>query len=174
MPINSFEFFSRMRDDPRYQKLPGPVILAEELRSPENMGAMLRLAGNIGCRETLFISDEAEAFRQFRISRTASGGEKQTRWRIVPRENAQLRDLIPHDYSLIAVETTAAAKNLLQTSLPEKCAFLFGRENRGISKDLISQADLTVYIPVPGPVSSLNVTHALSVVLYEWLRQREL
>ena len=174
MNKNSFEFFSTFRNNPAYQDLDRPILIADDLRTPENMGAVLRLAGNIGARETIFISDDANGFRNLKINRTASGGEKKTEWRIIPKKGAVIREIVPSGYQIIALETSIDAINLMKTNLPEKCAFIVGNEVSGISENIMQEVDQTVFIPIPGPVSSLNVTHALSIVLFEWLRQRKI
>ena len=171
MNNNSFEFFSSFRHDPAYKNLDKPIVIADDLRTPENMGAVLRLAGNIGARETLFLSDTAQDFKNYKINRTASGGEKKTAWRILPKQSLDIRAVMPDGYRIIAIETAEKATDLMETNLPEKCAFVIGSEVSGISAHIMQQVDQTVFIPVPGPVSSLNVTHALSIALFEWLRQ---
>ena len=50
-------------------------------------------------------------------------------------------------------------------------AFIVGSERNGLSEELLVQCDLVVYIPVPGPTRSLNVSHAAAVALFEWQRQ---
>lgn len=174
MNKNSFKFFSTFRKNPAYQDLERPIIIADDLRTPENMGAVLRLAGNIGAKETIFISDDANGFRNFKINRTASGGEKKTAWKIIPKQGIVIKEIVPPGYQLIALETSNDAINLMETNLPERCAFILGNEVSGISEKIMHEVDQTVFIPIPGPVSSLNVTHALSIVLFEWLRQRKI
>ena len=50
-------------------------------------------------------------------------------------------------------------------------AFIVGSERDGLSNELLKQCDVVVYIPVPGPTRSLNVSHAAAVALFEWQRQ---
>ncbi len=145
------------------------MILADQLRAPENMGSVLRLAGNIGAGKTVFLSDIAGQFRSYKIKKTASGAFDKTDWEI--SGGNRLADFVPGDYQIIALETSTQAQNLFDFRFPEKCAFLVGSEVHGIRPEILNQADHQVYIPIPGPVSSLNVTHALSIALFEWLRQ---
>ena len=74
------------------------------------------------------------------------------------------------DY-LIAIETCSEAKNIYKTTLPIDAAFIVGNEKYGISEELLSRTHQQVFIPMPGPVKSLNVSHALSIALFEWYRQ---
>ncbi|MFN3590433.1 MAG: TrmH family RNA methyltransferase, partial [Spirosomataceae bacterium] len=49
---------------------------------------------------------------------------------------------------------------------------IMGSEEDGISESLIRQCDFVSKIPMSGNVSSLNVSVATAVILYEIVRQR--
>ncbi len=51
-------------------------------------------------------------------------------------------------------------------------ALVMGSEEKGISPAVLELADMTVKIPVSGPVKSLNVSAAAAVLIYEIARQR--
>ena len=171
MENNSFEFFRELRSNPQYKNIARPIIVADKLRTPENMGSVLRLAGNIGALKTIFISETVHTFKNYKINRTASGAGEKTDWTII-KDVSQLQGLILEDYQIVAIETTKNAQNIFGFTFPEKVIFLLGNEVFGISEELMALAKRSVYIPIPGPVSSLNVTHALSIAAFEWLRQQ--
>ena len=50
---------------------------------------------------------------------------------------------------------------------------VMGNEKDGVSKEVISQADKIIYIPMQGMVQSLNVSVATALILYEAQRQLE-
>lgn len=152
-----------------YAHLPRPIIISDNMRNPENMGAVLRLAGNIGAMKSLFISEKAQVFKASKINRTASGGSEKTSWHIIHPND--LISHIPAGYQIIALETSGQAQSIFQFTFPEKVAFLIGNEVSGIRDEIIKHASHTLYIPIPGPISSLNVTHALSIGLFFWLNQ---
>jgi len=52
-------------------------------------------------------------------------------------------------------------------------AFVVGGEDRGINPNLLEKCDALVSIPMMGKVTSLNVSVATAIVLYERLRQQE-
>lgn len=165
----SYDFFEKLGTSKIYEKISRPVIIADQIRTPENMGAVLRLAGNIGAQKTWFVSDGKVSFKKFRINRTSSGASDKVDWEIIQKE--ELSSMIPYDYTIVALETDLQAKNIFHFDFPEKVAFLVGNETLGLSDDTIQLAHEKVYIPVPGITSSLNVSHALSIGLFEWLRQ---
>ncbi len=52
------------------------------------------------------------------------------------------------------------------------CAIIVGSEKDGISSDILKLADELVKIPMKGNISSLNVSVAAAIVLYETVKQR--
>ena len=75
-------------------------------------------------------------------------------------------------YTLFTLEADRG-KSLFEVSLPERCAFIFGHEERGVSFDSDDYADIQrLSIPQFGQVESLNVSVAASIVMYEYVRQQ--
>ncbi len=52
------------------------------------------------------------------------------------------------------------------------CAIVMGSEGKGVSKTMLDMADEKAAIPLKGEISSLNVSVAASVILFEAVRQR--
>jgi len=119
----------------------------------------------------LFLKGDTEEIpRSWKIKKTASGADEKISWKIIVGE--ELDKYLPPDYSLVAIETAESADNIYKSALPEKVAFIVGHEVFGISNSILKRADKIVYIPIPGVISSLNVTHALGIAAFEWLRQQ--
>ena len=51
-------------------------------------------------------------------------------------------------------------------------AIVMGGEHSGVSKTLLKLADFSVNIPMFNDFNSLNVSNALSIIVYESVRQR--
>jgi 23S rRNA (guanosine2251-2'-O)-methyltransferase len=51
-------------------------------------------------------------------------------------------------------------------------AIIMGAEHAGVSKSLIKASDFVVKIPMQNSFNSLNVSNALSAIIFETLRQR--
>lgn len=168
--LSSFDLFKKLKLSEIYENLSRPIIIADDIRTPENMGSIIRLGANIGADKVIFISEKATEFKNFKISKTASGAADKIDWQIVETFNVA-KSLFPDNYSLIAIETSDDSKNIFETKFPERVAFVVGNEVKGISPEILKQINDKLYIPIPGAISSLNVTHALSVALFEWYRQ---
>lgn len=61
--------------------------------------------------------------------------------------------------------------NLMDVTLPERSAFVFGEEGPGLSQGSIDLCDNMLYIGMYGSVRSLNVAVAAGIVQYEYARQ---
>jgi tRNA G18 (ribose-2'-O)-methylase SpoU len=144
-----------------------PIVVADLIRTPENLGNLIRLAANIGIRKV--VSVERVPLKESKIRKTACMAWDYVELVHVMEE--ELFDILPSDYTLVAVETSAQSVNLYTTSLPEKSIFVLGNEVHGIRQELLDRCPCHVHIPMTGPATSMNVSHAASVVLFEWVRQ---
>jgi 23S rRNA (guanosine2251-2'-O)-methyltransferase len=61
-----------------------------------------------------------------------------------------------------------------KTDLSGPSVLIMGAEDKGISRELNELADVHVKIPMSGKISSLNVSVASGILLYEIVRQRNL
>ncbi len=68
--------------------------------------------------------------------------------------------------------TEKAKDSIYTTDLTGPAGIVMGGEEKGISKNLLKDIDHWVSIPMKGKISSLNVSVAAGVVLFETLRQR--
>lgn len=166
--LKSNTLFEQIRTEDIYQRVPHPMLLADHLLTPDNIGALIRLADNIGATEVCFLGREEE-HRLGKVRRAAASSRDNIRWYF--SEETDLRKIIPEGKQIVAIETADNATCIYDTQLPENAAFIVGSESHGLSDELLSQCDQVVYIPVPGPTRSLNVSHAAAVALFEWQRQ---
>jgi tRNA (cytidine/uridine-2'-O-)-methyltransferase len=68
--------------------------------------------------------------------------------------------------------TTKATKSYFEVEYHPGDWFVFGKETKGLDEDLLRRnADQMIQIPMLGPIRSLNVATAVTVVLYEAIRQ---
>ncbi len=163
------QLFLKKQYEAIYQHQYRPVIIADHLRNADNMGALIRLADNMGALSLWFLGDAATV-NQNKLRRAAASSYKNMPWSF--SHEPIISNLLPDDYTAVALETCAESSNLFKTELPQKCALVVGNERNGIRQEVLEQVSTTVYIPIPGPTKSLNVSHAAAIFLFEWLRRQ--
>lgn len=165
--IKSNDLFSGLETERLFERIRRPIVIADNLLTPENMGSMIRISDNIGASEVVFLGT-APTNSMGRLRRSAASSRDNIKWTFTDETN--LRSIVG-DKKIIAIETSDNATNIYETQLPEDVAFVVGNESEGMRPNILEQTDMVVYIPVPGPTRSLNVTHAAAVGLFEWYRQ---
>ncbi|MDA3778951.1 MAG: TrmH family RNA methyltransferase [Bacteroidales bacterium] len=146
-----------------------PLIIAIKIKTPQNIGNIIRLADNIGCTKIIFI-DSKPYPKVSKIKITASSSLNSVKWEF--RSLCEIKDIIPDDYMVYAIETSHNSENIYDISFPKKSVFIVGNEIRGIDNDILDLSNKIIHIPMTGKNKSMNVSHALSVALFEWLRQQ--
>jgi 23S rRNA (guanosine2251-2'-O)-methyltransferase len=71
---------------------------------------------------------------------------------------------------ICAVEKSSPAAD--SSLLTGPAVLILGSEDKGISRELLALADHIVRIPISGNISSLNVSVAAGILIYEIMRQR--
>lgn len=165
METNSVAFFKTLS----YPELAcKPIIAAWQIINPENIGNLIRLADNVGA-DQVFILGEDFQLRTSSIKKTAGLSFNNVKLTFIATE-AFFNQLNP-EYELVAIETCDDSTNIYTEKLPEKIAFVLGNERNGLPEDILRRCSKKVHIPMTGKCKSMNISHALSVALFEWQRQ---
>ena len=146
-----------------------PLIILDSPKTPENIGSIMRLAGNMGISEIYILANDSN-FRLSKIKKAASTASDYVKLKFISLE--LLNTLKEDEYEFIAIETCDTATNIYQFAFSKKLAFIFGNESNGISEEVLSLCDNALYIPLAGSVKSMNISHAVAVTLFEWYRKR--
>lgn len=168
METNAVEFFKK--NELSLDNGPALLVLAAwRLKNPENIGKLIRLGHNVGAAEVIFVKED-ENYRLAKIRKTAGFSFDQMKWRFVSEEEF-MYDVLPN-FTLAVVETCNGAQNLFTVKIPTNCLLLAGSESHGIPPHIIAKTEHRFYIPMHGGCKSMNISNALSVAAFEWLRQR--
>jgi 23S rRNA (guanosine2251-2'-O)-methyltransferase len=92
----------------------------------------------------------------------------------VARENNTRRsidELKNAGYWAVALESGEGSVDIYTADIPTPAALIVGAEASGVSRPVLKACDLTVRLPMPGPVESLNAAVAGSVALFEVYRR---
>jgi 23S rRNA (guanosine2251-2'-O)-methyltransferase len=155
------------------------IVIAHNIRSAHNVGAILRTCDGFGASTLLFSgytpyptqpSDPRLPHLAAKITRdihkTALGAEKTVRQRIVTELPEEIADLRQKGYRVVGLEQTAQSTMLDAYQPPSKIVLLLGEERYGLTPDLLERCDDVVEIPMKGDKESFNVSVAAGVALY--------
>ena len=105
------------------------------------------------------------------VSKVAAGAAESLPFATVANVGRVLEWLADYGVTRIGTSDRADA-SLYDTALDGHLALVMGREETGLGKGIAARCDQLVRLPMTGTVSSLNVSVAAGVCLYEALRQR--
>lgn len=146
------------------------VIVLDSVMDPHNLGAVLRAADGAGASGVVLPKDRAVGVTSAAVKASAGASEhvpvaRETNLR---RALEKMKEAGMWVYALEEAEATAYT----DLDLSGPVAFVLGSEGRGIRRLVREGCDGAVSIPMRGAVSSLNVSVAAAVLLYEARRQR--
>jgi len=147
------------------------LLVLDGVQDPHNLGACMRTADAAGV-DAVVVPRHAAGLGPT-VSKVATGAAEHLPFVTVGNLNRVLGWLA--DYGIRAIGTgDQADSSLYEADLSGSLALVMGREQSGLSKSIASRCDTLVSLPMQGVVSSLNVSVATGVCLYEIARQRAL
>ena len=148
------------------------LLVLDGVQDPHNLGACMRTADAAGV-DAVVVPRHGAASLGPTVSKVASGAAESLPFAVVGNLKRVLGWLA--DYGVRAVGTSDKAdSSLFEADLGGSIALFMGKEHTGLSKGIADRCDLLVSLPMEGVVSSLNVSVATGVCLYEIVRQRAL
>ena len=155
------------------------VVIAHNIRSTYNIGAILRSCDGFGV-ERLYASgytpyptipadtrlphQRDKLTRQ--IAKTSLGAEQTVPVTYSEDVLATLHELKAQGFSIAALEQSDASISLASYKPAGKLALLLGEEVHGITPELLAECDVTLEIPMVGRKESFNVSVATGIALY--------
>ena len=158
--------------------MPEIIVIAHNIRSTHNIGAIFRTAEGFGISKILLTGytpyptlpadtrlPHISLKLTNQIHKTALGAEA-----IVPFEYSEALDIAvlkEAGYRIVALEQADRSIDITTYASPEKIALLLGEEVEGITDELLAQCDDILEIPMAGKKESFNVSVAAGIAMYQ-------
>ncbi|RUO62877.1 23S rRNA Gm-2251 2'-O-methyltransferase [Pseudidiomarina planktonica] len=146
-------------------------LVLDGVTDPHNLGACLRSADAAGVTAVIVPKDKSATMNPT-VRKVASGAAETVPLVQVTNLARALRQLQDEQVWLVGT-AGEATHNLYEVDFKGPLAIVMGAEGDGMRRLTRETCDQLVSIPLAGSVSSLNVSVATGVCLYEVVRQRQ-
>ncbi len=146
------------------------LLVLDEITDPHNLGACLRTADAVGVHAVITTRDRSAGITPV-VRKVASGAADSVPFVVVTNLVRTIERLKREGIWIIGTDGSSKDE-LYDTNLAGPVALVMGAEGKGMRRLTREACDHLVRLPMHGVVSSLNVSVATGVCLYEICRQR--
>jgi TrmH family RNA methyltransferase len=143
-------------------------VLLDGVQDPGNVGTLLRTAAAAGIRQALLSPGCADPWAP-KTLRAGQGAQ----FRMSVHESVDLATFLTGYAGKGIVTLPDAAATLWDVPMTGPQAWVFGAEGQGVSTEVAAAAGVSLRIPMPGGMESLNVAAAAAICLFEQVRRRQ-
>ncbi len=151
-------------------------LIAHNIRSAHNVGAILRTADGAGVAKVYLTGYTPKPFKekddpyitapQKMIAKTALGAQNFVNWEKREEVLPLIKELKKEDFSIVALEQDKKSVNIKKASWQFPMVLILGNEANGVDQEILKRCDLIVDFPMYGQKESLNVSVATGIALY--------
>lgn len=145
-------------------------IIANDIRSAENIGSLLRTCDSLGVAK-LWITGYSPTPEHAKVAKTALGAEQSVAWERKTDVLRVIEKLRQEEFRIVALEIDECAVDLCTYLPPLRVALLLGNEVTGVPPSLRTACDDVVSIAQHGVKESLNVSVAAGIAAF-WILNR--
>jgi len=167
-PVAEEDFLGQLDALPR----PRLMLILDGVTDPRNLGACLRSANAAGVQAVIFPARHTAPINDV-VLKTAAGGAESLLLVEVTNLARHLDRLKAAGLWLVGADASATLP-WHEADLKGDLALIMGGEGEGMRRLTREACDHLVSIPMRGSVSSLNVSVATGILLFEVVRQRAL
>jgi tRNA G18 (ribose-2'-O)-methylase SpoU len=156
-------------EENQFERKTFPITLVcDHIYFQQNIGSLFRISEAFGVENIIFLGKDIPLTPR-KINKTSRSTHLYVPHQIIEETSELITYLLENKFEIIALEITNNSKPLKEIIIPEnkKIAVLIGSEINGVSDELLKISNQIVHINMFGKNSSMNVSQATSVILYE-------
>lgn len=147
------------------------LVILDGVEDSHNLGAIIRTCVCAGVSAIIIPSRRNVQINSI-VEKTSAGAINHIPIIKVNSLVSAVQKLKNSDWWVIATDASAEDNYYSINYTDMNFAIIMGAEHAGVSKSLIKEADFLVKIPMLKDFNSLNVSNALSAIIFETVRQR--
>ena len=148
------------------------LLMLDGITDVRNFGAIARNAECLGVHAIL-VAEKGSAQINEEAIKTSAGALYNIPVCRIKSIETTIRNL-QHSGIRVVACSEKTRKELYETDLTPPTCIIMGSEESGISADALRKSDEIVRIPMSGKTTSLNVSVATGIILYEIVRQKQI
>jgi len=145
-------------------------LALDGVEDPHNLGALLRTADGAGV-DGVILPERRSAPVSATVAKTSAGASEHVRIARVTNLVRSLEQMKQANVWVLGLDERGSP-DYMDFDFRADCVLVLGREGAGLHDLVKKTCDHLLRIPMAGMVSSLNVSVAGAVVMYEAMRQR--
>jgi 23S rRNA (guanosine2251-2'-O)-methyltransferase len=145
------------------------LVVLDGVEDPHNLGAIVRTAHAAGAGAVIIPERRAASVTDV-VAKAAAGALEHLPIVRVTNINRTLEDLKERGFWIYGLDERGE-QSYAATEYAAPTVLVLGGEGKGLHEQVRKHCDLLVRIPMAGKISSLNVSVAAGVVLFEWKRR---
>ena len=146
----------------------GLLLLLDSIEDPHNLGAIIRNAVCFGV-DGVIIPKWRSATVNETVERTSAGAIEHIKIARVTNSSQAILKLKDNGFWVLGAEN--GNNSITDTKIPFPAVLIMGSEGFGIHQKIKEKCDFVITIPQKNTISSLNVSCASAVILYEISKQ---
>jgi 23S rRNA (guanosine2251-2'-O)-methyltransferase len=146
------------------------LVVLDGLEDPHNLGAVIRTAHAAGA-DAVVVPERRAAGLTETVAKAAAGALEYLPVARVTNINRTLEELKKSGFWIYGVDERGD-QDYDQVDYAERAVLVFGAEGKGLHQMVREHCDVVARIPMEGKISSLNVSVAAGVVLFDWRKRR--
>src|SRR5450755_3179156 len=146
------------------------LVVLDGVEDPHNLGAVIRTAHAAGAGAIIIPERRAAGITDV-VAKAAAGALEHLPVVRVTNINRTLEDLKGRGHWIYGLDERGT-EDYDRVEYAAPTVFVLGGEGKGLHEQVRKHCDVLVRIPLAGKISSLNVSVAAGVVLFEWRRRR--
>lgn len=154
--------------------MPKPAVILVEPENEENLGAIARVMKNFGCSELILINPKCDPRSGRAMMLASNAKDLLKKAKVKDKKILKRYNCLIGTTALLGKPTNVRRSPITPDTLgktldgkDQKTALLIGRESSGLTNEELAGCDILVTIPSSDGYPTLNISHALAIMLYE-------
>ena len=146
------------------------LLALDQIEDPQNFGQIIRTAECAGIDGIIFPKHHSASITDTVLQVSQGAFVTMPLYEVTNLKN-EFNQLKKDGFWIVGLENSIDAKDWHEIDYKRKTVIVVGSEGKGIREKVLESCDFKATIPMQGKTNSLNVSAAVSAIVFERLRQ---